>query len=224
MPRTSAGAYFILASAALWASWFLMPGVGITDTATIFALVSAHRRHVLAAVVLPRLAAALYAPGLAAVLSTKAARHSWGIRAGSTLLAIGAMGSAADAIYHLVAYEMTAPGIALETIAPVMRRLQGKDLALLLPFVGAFFLGHALLVSALRSRGHVAAWGARLLAAAPVVIIAGAPATRGGFVTARLVGLGFLGAVAGSLALVGLSLIAEERIAEERIAKERRGA
>jgi len=210
MRRTSAGAYLVLASVAFWLSWLLMPGVGVTDTATIFALVGAHRSHVRASVVLQLLSAALYAPGIAAILAAEPARRSAAIRAGGALLAIGAMGSAADAIFHLVAYEMTAPGIALEAVAPVMRRLQGKDLALLLPFVAAFFLGHALLVAALRKRGRVATLGAYVLAAAPLIIIVGAPATHAGFATGRLVALAFLGLVAGSLALVGLSVMVED--------------
>ena len=216
MPRTSAGVYLVLASLAFWLSWLLMPGVGVTDTATIFALVAAHRRNVLASVVLQLLSSALYAPGIAAILSANPARRSAVVRAGGALLAIGAMGSAADAIFHLVAYEMTAPGIALDAVAPVMRRLQGKDLTLLFPFIGAFFLGHAFLVTALRKRGPVAALGGFVLALAPVVIIAGAPAIRAGLVTGRLVGLGMLGTVAGSLALLGLSIVIENRVVEDR--------
>jgi hypothetical protein len=210
MPRTSAGAYLVIASAAFWASWLLMPGVGVTDTATIFALVGPHRARVLASVVLQLLSAAMYAPGIGAILATTAARRSAAIRAGGALLLIGAMGSAADAIYHLIAYEMTAPGIAFDAVAPVMRRLQGKDLALLLPFVAAFLLGHSLLVATLRKRGSIATFGARVLFLAPLIVLAGGPAARAGFVTGRIVGLSFLGVLAGSLALLGLSLIAEE--------------
>ncbi len=202
--------YLILASLAFWVSWFLMPGVGITDTATIFTLVSSHRAHVLASVVLQLLSAAMYAPGIIAIVSAHPARLSPVVRAGGALRAIGAMGSAADAVFHLVAYEMTAPGVALDAVAPVMRRLQGKDLTLLLPFVAAFFLGHALLVAALRKRGTLAALGGYLLAAAPVVVIAGAPATRAGLVTGRLVALLLLACVAGSLAFLGLSMVAED--------------
>jgi hypothetical protein len=209
--RTSTGAYLVLASFAFWLSWFLMPGVGVTDTAAIFALVGAHRTHVLASVVLQLTSSALYAPAIAAILAEEAGRRSLAVRAGCALLAIGAMGSAADAIFHLVAYEMTAPGIALDAVAPVMQRLQGKDLVLLVPFVAAFFLGHALLVSGLRRRGPVAMLGARVLTIAPLIVIAGGPAARAHLVAGRLIGLGFLGAVAGSLAVLGVSMMAEGR-------------
>jgi len=113
------------------------------------------------------------------------------------------MGSAADAIFHLVPYETTAPGIDAIAVAPIMRRLQGPDLALLLPFVLAFFVGHALLVSAFRNHGPNARAGARLLLLAPLVILLGAPAARAGLVAGRVVGLAFLATVSASLALVG---------------------
>src|SRR5262249_44420301 len=40
------GAWLLLASVGFWLSWWLMPGVGVTDTATIFALVSQQRASV----------------------------------------------------------------------------------------------------------------------------------------------------------------------------------
>jgi hypothetical protein len=186
-----------------------MPGVGVTDTAKIFALVGAHRPNVYASVVFQLLSAAAYAPGIAAILSVRAPRPTGAALAGCVLLLIGAMGSAADAMFHLVACEMTAPGISLEAMAPVMRRLQGRDLALLLPFVLAFLLGHALLVGALRKRGPFARLGAIVLLAAPAIVIVGAPSVGRGLVSGRLVGLAFLGAINASLLLLGISLMSE---------------
>ena len=76
-----------------------MPGVGVTDTATIFSLVAAHRHDVFLSVVLQLLSSALYAPGIAGLRSAEPARQSIALRTGSLLLVVGAMGSAADAIF-----------------------------------------------------------------------------------------------------------------------------
>jgi hypothetical protein len=208
MPPRSAGAWLLVASLAFWLSWLLMPGVGITDTAQIFALVAAHRESVYLSAALQLVSAAAYAPGLAGVLASEWARGSAAVRLGCVLLLVGAMGSAADAIFHLVAYEMTAPGVPAEAMAPVMMRLQGPDLALLLPFVVAFFAGHAALVSALRRKSTPARFGFACLLAAPGIVAAGAAAARGGLLAPRSVGLAALGALAASLAAVGASLLA----------------
>jgi hypothetical protein len=207
----SAGGFLVAASIAFWVSWLLMPGVGVTDTATIFALIGAHRSGVFASVILQLMSAAAYAPGLFAIARSNHASQTWPIRAGCVLLAMGAMGSAADAIFHLVAYEMTGPGLAAEALAPVMRKLQGTDLALLLPFVVAFFAGHALLVVGHRHRGPLARAGFLALVASPAILLAGAPMVRLGILAGRVVGLAFLAATAGSLALIGVSILAESQ-------------
>ncbi len=64
-------------------------------------------------------------------------------------------GNSADAIYHLAAYELTRPGVPVEVALLVMTRLQGPDLVLLLPTVGAFLAGLGLFVLA-DDRGELA--------------------------------------------------------------------
>jgi hypothetical protein len=203
MPGRSTGAWLIGASLSFWLAWALMPGVGVTDAGRIFSLVGAHRESVLASVVLQLGSAAAYAPGLAGILAAEVARREV-VRLGAVLLAIGAMGSAADAMLHLVAYEMTAPGVARDAMEPVMRRLQGTDLALLLPFVVAFFAGHAVLLGALRRTSPGAV---RLLLLAPVLAALGAAAARAGLAANRSFALASLAALAGSLAWLGLTLV-----------------
>ncbi|HEY8086934.1 MAG TPA: hypothetical protein VIF09_03795 [Polyangiaceae bacterium] len=209
MSSRTYGFYLVLASAAFWASWALMPGVGVTDTAVIFALVGQHRAAVFTSVAVQLASSAAYAPGVAGILAT-GERPSPIVRTGGALLLMGAMGSAADAVFHLVAYEMTAPGIAAAAVAPVMQQLQGADLAMLLPFVVAFFLGHVLVVTELRRRGRFARAGFRVLLASPLVLVAGGSIARFGLVPGRVVGLALLGALSGSLALVGASMMAGE--------------
>jgi hypothetical protein len=76
------------------------------------------------------------------------------------------MGSAADAVFHWVAVEMTAPGVDRAMMLPVMARMQGPGLVAIAPLIAAFFGGTWILVwSAAR-----AAWIRR---SALVVVIAG---------------------------------------------------
>jgi catechol 2,3-dioxygenase-like lactoylglutathione lyase family enzyme len=204
LPR--AGAWLVAASLGFWLAWWLMPGVGVTDPAQVLALVGGSRPSVYLSVLFQLASAAAYAPGVAGLLGSRLARASRGVRLGGVLLLIGAMGSAADAVYHLVAYEMTAPGIETDAMRLVQQRLQGPDLALLLPFVAAFFAGHALLVLGLARRGYAPRAGRALLAAVPVVATAGALAASAGLVPARWVGLAALAAQSGSLAAAAVGL------------------
>lgn len=196
----------MLASAGFWLAWSLMPGVGVTDTDTIFALIGQHRSAVFASVIVQLLSAAAYAPGVVGLLGTGLGRSSRLLRAGGVLLLLGAMGSAADAIFHLVAVEMTAPGIDRASMAIVMRRLQGPDLWLILPLVLAWFAGHVVVAIALRRRDALCRAALWLLAGLPVLAALGALARWADLIAGRAVGLAVLGAMAGSLLLVGWSL------------------
>jgi len=186
------GILLAVASVAFWLAWKLMPGVGVTDTATIFALVGAHRGQVYVSVVVQLVSAAACAVAVAGLLGAERARGSRALRAGAILLLLGALGSAADAIFHVVAFEMTAPGVNREAMAPVMQKLQGPDLVLLLPLVAAWFAGHAFVVVAARKDGPVARAAFWLLLASPAALVLGP--------------LAFLAATSGSLALAGAAL------------------
>jgi hypothetical protein len=70
------------------------------------------------------------------------------------------MGSAADAVLHLLAYAMTAPG--LDTMA----FMQGPGLLLLAPLILCFFVGGAWLSVALARAGIVPRWNPLLHGAA----------------------------------------------------------
>lgn len=203
MQKVGGGA-LVLASVLFWGSWLLMPGVGVTDTARIFEIVGQRRGEVFASVVVQLASAALYAPAIVGLVLSRPHRRS--VHVGATLVAVGAMGSAADAIFHLVAYEMTAPDIASAHVAPVMIRLQGPDLALLLPFVLAFFAGHGIVAWSMRREGRFAKAGLFSFAAFPALLLVGGPLARSGLLPPRFVGLGVLGLVSASLALVGLEL------------------
>jgi len=189
-PARSSG-WLAVAAGTFWLAWLLMPGVGITDAQRIFELVGTHRAQVLASSLLQLASAACYAPALIGV----SAAHP-PLRRGAALLLAGAMGSAADAVFHLFAYEMTAPGAAREALLPVMTRMQGPGLVWILPLIACFFAGSGVLLLAARRNGLAASdrrvWlglgvGIALLVAAAV----GLP----GFPPGRAVGLSVLAGV-----------------------------
>jgi hypothetical protein len=132
-----------LAAVAFFGAWLLMPGVGITDAERIFALVGAHRGQVMLSSVLQLFSAACYAPAAVALVVARPT-----LRVSAALLLVGAMGSAADAVFHLFAYEMTAPGAPREALLPVMARMQGPGLVWILPLIACFFVGTGLLARA----------------------------------------------------------------------------
>ena len=205
--RRAAGVWLIVAATGFWISWLLMPGVGVTDPARIFELVGMHRPEVFASVVLQLVSAAAYLPGAIGLATADTSNRA--IRIGSLLLALGAAGSAADAIFHLVAYEMTAPGTSVVAMTGVMARLQGPDLALLLPLIVAFFAGHIVLATSFRRRGPWGRLAFRLLLATPVLVAACGVAVRAGLAPKRTAGLLLLGLLSASLASAGAAAMAD---------------
>jgi hypothetical protein len=196
----------VMAALLFWTSWALMPGVGVTDTREIFALVGAARGQVAVSVVLQLVSAALYAPALVGLVADSVLGRSIAVRRAATLLAIGAMGSAADAVLHLLAYAMTVPGRDLTALAPVMDFMQGPGLALLLPMVLAFFAGGAWLSIAMNRLGRVSPWSARLHAVAVVVAIGGGALASTGAVPGLVVGLTALAFVSAGQIWLGLAI------------------
>lgn len=199
--------FVCLAAASLlfWLAWLLMPGVGITDTQTIFALVGQHRPQVMLSVGVQLLSAALYVLGVVGLLASARCVTSRALRWGCGLLAVGALGSAADAIFHLVAYEMTAPGIRREAMVPVMQMLQGPDLKLLAPMILSFFAAHVVIAWSARAHGPgKASW--LMVLSVPLVVVLGNLARRADLLSGRSLGLTALALVSFSLPLAVLAL------------------
>jgi hypothetical protein len=188
-----------------------MPGVGVTDPAQIFALVSSQRSFVAASVVLQLISAALYAPALVGIVIGEDREPSRPLRWGATLLLIGAMGSAADAVLHLLAYAMTAPGLDGATLVHVMAFMQGPGLLLLAPMILSFFAGGAMIAFALVNAGAVSRWNLRLHAVALLAAAAGGAMASSGVVPARAVGLAVLACVAGGQMWSGAAVSQRER-------------
>ena len=141
MSSRAAGVFLVAAALLFWLAWWLMPAVGITDTREIFEHVAAEAGRVRASVIVQLVSAACWAPAAIGIARLPAASAHPSLVAGAVLLAIGAMGSAADAVLHLLAVEMVAPGVDRAAMIPVMERMQGPNLALLGPLIAALFAG-----------------------------------------------------------------------------------
>lgn len=186
------GTLLIAAASVFWLSWLWMPGVGVTDAGQIFALIGSNRDSVMRSVIAQLVSAALYVPALLGIASTVHRSVRWG----AGLLLLGAMGSGMDAILHLLAYAMTAPGLDTAPSIPVMAYMQGPGLLMLAPFILAFFAGTIWLSVTLRHKRSLLIYGAAI-----VFVAAGGM----GVIPARLAGLAFLGLVSLAQAWIGFA-------------------
>jgi hypothetical protein len=183
-----------IGAAFLWVAWALMPDAGTNDADHILTAVAAERETVRASALLQLLGAALLVPGL--VAEGAAERRT---RAGAVALLLGAVGMGADAVYHQLAYEMTAPGVAREAVLPVMTKMQTEDLRPLLPLLLSFLAGAVALGWQRARRGLGSAWTARLLVAPALTLPLGVVGVLALALPRRLVALGTLGAICAGL-------------------------
>ncbi len=200
------GMSLVAAAALFWLAWLLMPGVGVTDAEQIFRLVASQRSSVAASVVIQLLSAALYVPALLGIASDSELGGVPAVRRWAGISLLGAMGSAADAVLHLLAYAMTAPGLDLATLIRVMAFMQGPGLLLLAPLIACFFLGGGGLSFALSQVRVVSPWNFRLHGIALVVAVAGGALASKGLAPPRAVGLVTLGIVSATQVWVGGAL------------------
>jgi hypothetical protein len=200
------GMALVSAAVLFWAAWLLMPGVGVTDPNQIFELVASQRSSVAASVVFQLASAVLYAPALLNLSATRTAKRRRAVKWGAGLLIVGAMGSAADAVLHLLAYAMTAPDVDRAAVTPVMAFMQGPGLILLAPLLLSFFVGGALLSFALAGEGVASRWSPRLQVIGVAAAIAGGGLVSAGWLSGRVVGLAALAAFSAAQALIGASL------------------
>ncbi len=210
------GGWLVIASVLFWIAWSLMPGVGVTDTRMILERVALQRDAVWLSTVLQLVSAACFAPPLLALGRLGHGRGSRALRVGAVLLAIGAMGSAADAIFHLLAYYMTGPGMQQDALVPLMEKMQGPGLALLAPMLLAFFAGAASLAVGAAGQGIVARWNPWLHVLAVAVALTAPLWAAGNPPAARVVGLTVLALVSASLAGIGFGLA--PRLTARRVA------
>lgn len=197
-----------LAAAAglFWIAWLLMPGVGVIDPEEIFGLVSARRGCVAASVIIQLLSAVLYVPAMIGLLTKTELGTRPALRTAATLLLVGAMGSAADAVLHLLAFAMTAPGVETQAMVPTMAFMQGPGLALLAPILLAFFVGGGRLSYVLANAGLLPTHAAHVHWLAPLIAAVGGMCAARGWLPARAVGLTTLGIVSGAQIWAAIAL------------------
>lgn len=207
MQRT--GLLLIGSALLFWLSWLLMPGVGVTDARQIFALVTTQRSLVMASVVIQLISAVLYVPALLGVVSDKKLGGVPTVQRWSGVLLVGVIGSAADAVLHLLAFAMTEPGLEIETLVRVMSFMQGPGLLLLAPLILCFFIGVGGLSLAFANARIMSPWNFRLhLIAIVVAVIGGLLATKG-LIPSRVVGLVALGIISAAQVWIGIALCLE---------------
>lgn len=170
VPPQIGGWCLIAAAAFFWPAWYLMPEPGTVDAAFILRAIASQRGSVMLSAVLQTMCAVAVVPG---VLSVAPSRSTLVI-AGAVLTLIGALGNAADAVYHQMAYEMTAAGVDRVAMLPVMTRMQTVQIVLLAPLLVAFFPGAACLCIGLAREGRAPRKVGRLFAIALAIGVTGA--------------------------------------------------
>jgi hypothetical protein len=183
-----------LGATLLWVAWALMPDAATNDAAHILSAVAGARASVRASSLLQLAGAALLAAGLA---GEAAAEHR--TRAGAVALLLGAVGMAADAVFHQLAFEMTAPDVTRAAVLPVMERMQSAELRPLIPLLALFLVG-AVVLGAQRARRRVGpAWVARLLLGPALTVPLGVVGVQGLGAPRRIVALVNLGLICAGL-------------------------
>ena len=178
-------------AAFVWLAWSLMPDAATNDARVILAAVSGARASVRASALVQLAGAALLVPGLVGeLLSRPGAR-----RAGTVLMLLGALGMAADAVYHQLAYEMTAPGVARDAQMSVMVAMQTHELPPLIPLLLSFIVGAPVL--GWQRRREAGSWTAAtaFLIAPLFTVPLGVLAVRAGGLPRRVLVLALLGEI-----------------------------
>ena len=209
------GACLSAAAISFWLAWFLMPMPGTTDVAFILTQVGATPERVWLSVAVQMLSSALFVPGLLAFVVAVARRGSRLGFVAASLAGIGATGFAADAIYHLLAYEMVQPGVARDAMIPLMARFQSADLVFVAPQLLALLLGLGLVSLEASRAGLVPRANPRLhLGALGLAVVGGVVANATGQ-GRRPLALTVLALFSLAVAWVGVGL-ARSRAGRER--------
>jgi hypothetical protein len=198
----------LIGAATLFAiAWYLMPVPGETDAREIFRIVTPQRGAVLAAAILQLIAATLYVPAMIGIIRGSASPFSAKVWRPASVLIVGTLGLATDAIDHLLSYAMTAPGVDQNAQVQVMEFMQGPALLLIAPLIACFFVGAVWLSVAYAKAGVISRWNPALYVFALIIAVGGAALVAAtGLIDARLVGVLTLWAVAAAQLWLGVTL------------------
>jgi hypothetical protein len=175
-PNLLTGTTLAAGAGCIFIAWWLMPDAATNDVGHILSAVATARDRVHTSALLQLLGSALLVPGLVAE-----ARDRRSTTPAVIVTLWGALGMAADAVFHQLAYEMTAPGVAQVAVLQVMGKMQTAELAPHLPLLLSFVVGPVLLGWQVRRGGGPAAASALLMAPAATIPL--------GILAARLLGL-----------------------------------
>jgi hypothetical protein len=196
------GVLLVVAAVLLWIAWALMPEGATNDPAVIARVMAGARGDVWLSAIVQLAASAAFAPAVLLL----AGRGTALTFAGGALVLIGAMGMAADAVYHQAAYQLTAPDLDTAAMLTPLGRMQREDIVSLAPLLLAFVIGAPTLGAGLVREGRAPPWVGTALIAAFVIAIGGAIGASQGAWSRRLVVLGFFGALGLAFAGMGVRL------------------
>lgn len=198
----------LIGAATLFAiAWYLMPVAGETDALEIFRIVTPQRGAVLAAAILQLIAATLYVPAMIGIIRDRTLPWSAKVSRPASILIIGTLGLATDAIDHLLSYAMTAPGVDQNAQVQVMEFMQGPALLLIAPLIACFFVGAVWLSVGYAKAGVISRWNPALYVLALTIALGGAALVAAtGLIDTRLVGVLTLWAVAAAQLWLGVVL------------------
>jgi hypothetical protein len=204
--RLAAGC-LIVAALLFGVAWYLMPAAGETDTLEIFRIVTPQRGAVLAAALAQLVAAALYVPAMIGIIRNRDVPFASKLWRPASLVIVGTLVLATDAIDHLLAYAMTAPGVDQAAQVDAMQFMQGPALLLIAPLIASFFAGAVWLSVAYANAGAISRRNPALYVVALVIAAGGAVlATVTDGVDARTVGVLTLWTVAAAQVWLGAVL------------------
>jgi hypothetical protein len=116
-----------------------------------------------------------------------------------------------DAVFHLLAYAMTMPGLEPSSLLKVMAFMQAPGLRLVAPFILGFFVGSVFLSVALTKSGVISKASAYMYPLMLGIAVLGGAAASARILPFKIVGLLVLGAVSFSQALIGFELSRSRR-------------
>lgn len=208
-PRSSrvAAATLVVAAVVFAVAWVLMPVAGVTDAEEIFRIVTPQRGAVLASAILSLVSATLFVPAMIGIIRSRHLPYYSKVWKPASVLVVGTLGLAADAIDHLLSYAMTAPGVDQSAQVQAMEWMQGPGLLLIVPLLACFFVGAPWLSIAFARAGAVSRWNPGLYGVALGFAVGGAAlATATDVISTRTVGILTLGTIAAALAWLGVVL------------------
>ena len=206
------GILFIVAAVTFVLGWMLMPVGGTADPVHILKAVSGRRSMVWWSVVVHIVSGLAFTAAVAGVQADPRANQSRLAQIGAWLVIVEPIGVCMDALFHLVAYYLTADGVRPVAVLEPMRLLQTKGLAFLVPLLVALIVGGVVCAVGLWRADVTTARPWQIITGGIVVgVIGGALAATGPAAWRRPLVLTFLVLLALGYRWIGLDLVTGRR-------------